>query len=93
VFSATIALRGATKLRAGSVGALAIVGDVDVEFGDWVVGDADGVVIVPGAQLEDVIAAGRARAQKESRMFEQLRSGKTTLELLDLDAKPISVTL
>jgi 4-hydroxy-4-methyl-2-oxoglutarate aldolase len=92
VFSATIALRGATKLRPGSVGAPAKVGDVDVELGDWIVGDSDGVTVVPSAQLDDVIAAGRARAQKESRMFEQLRAGKTTLELLDLDPGPIAVT-
>src|SRR3954468_21374545 len=93
VFSATIALRGATKLRPGSVGAPATVGDVDVALGDWIVGDADGVTVVPLAQLEDVIASGRARAQKESRMFEQLRDGQTTLQLLDLDPAPVTVTL
>jgi 4-hydroxy-4-methyl-2-oxoglutarate aldolase len=93
VFSSTIALRGATKLRPGTVGATATVGDVDVALGDWIVGDADGVTVVPAAQLEDVIAAGRARAQKESRMFEQLRDGKTTMELLDLDAAPVTVSL
>ena len=64
VFSSTIALRGATKLRPGTVGAPATVGDVEVAQGDWVVGDADGVTIVPGDQLADVIAAGRARAQR-----------------------------
>src|SRR4051794_14147523 len=79
VFSSTIALRGATKLRPGAVGQPASVGDVEVELGDWVVGDADGVTVVPGAQVEDVIASGRARAQKESHMFDQLRAGKTTL--------------
>src|SRR3954452_22069694 len=93
VFSSTIALRGATKLRPGSVGAPATVGDVDVELGDWIVGDADGVTVVPGGLVDDVIAAGRARAQKESRMFEQLRAGQTTLQLLDLDPAPVTVTL
>ncbi|MDQ1520149.1 MAG: 4-hydroxy-4-methyl-2-oxoglutarate aldolase, partial [Actinomycetota bacterium] len=42
VFSTGIALPGATKDRAGSVGATARVGDVDVHRNDWVVGDRDG---------------------------------------------------
>jgi 4-hydroxy-4-methyl-2-oxoglutarate aldolase len=93
VFSSTIALRGATKLRDGTVGATANVGDVDVSLGDWVVGDADGVTIVALEKLDDVLAAGRARAQKESHMFEQLKAGRTTIDLLDLDPTPITVTL
>ncbi len=93
VFSATIALRGATKLRAGSVGEPALVGGVEVALGDWVIADADGVTIVPGATIEDVIAEGRSRAQKETRMFEQLQAGATTIELLELDPSPVSVSL
>jgi 4-hydroxy-4-methyl-2-oxoglutarate aldolase len=92
-FSSTIALRGASKLRPGTVGAPAKVGGVDVELGDWVVADVDGVTIVPGGTVDDVIAEGRARAQKESHFFEQLRAGSTTVELLDLDTSPVTVTL
>jgi 4-hydroxy-4-methyl-2-oxoglutarate aldolase len=86
VFSTTIALRGATKNRPGSIGTAVRVGDVAVEPGDWVVGDADGVVIVPAAALEAVLEAGRGRAAKEDGFFRQLREGSTTLDLLGLDA-------
>ena len=92
-FSSTVALRGATKLRPGTVGTPSTVGDVLVELGDWVVADVDGVVIVPRDAIEDVIAAGRARAQHESRYFEQLTAGATTVEILHLDASPITVSL
>ena len=85
VFSTGIALPGATKQQEGSVGLPVVVGDVDVHLGDWVVGDVDGVTVVPGGDLEAVLAAGQARAQKEEGFFEALRSGATTLELLDLD--------
>ncbi len=47
VFSATIALPGATKLARGAVGAPTTVAGVPVSAGDWVVGDVDGVVVVP----------------------------------------------
>jgi 4-hydroxy-4-methyl-2-oxoglutarate aldolase len=89
VFSALVALPGATKTLAGSVGKRATVGDIEVVSGDWIVGDRDGVVVVPGDARDDVLAAGRARAAKEATMFEALRAGKTTLELLDLDPSPI----
>lgn len=85
VFSTTIALRGATKTQPGRVGDTASVGDVEVTVGDWVVGDADGVTVVPVGTLTEVMKAGRARADKESRMFDALRSGRTTIELLALD--------
>jgi len=89
VFSTMTALRGATKNRPGSIWMPITCGGVPVEPGDWVVGDADGVVIVPGASLREVIDAGRARAAKEDGMFRALWEGRTTVELLDLDPTPI----
>ena len=89
VFATMVALRGATKNRAGSVGGPVTVGDVEVEKGDWIVGDADGVTVVSAATLPTVLAAGRVRAAKEERYFSALRSGATTLKLLDLDDSPV----
>lgn len=89
VFSTTIALRGATKTEPGSVGSPVVVGDVHVELGDWVVGDADGVAVVPGDTFEEVLAAARARADKEAVLFAQLSEGRSTVELLGLDTSRI----
>ncbi len=89
VFSTMIALRGATKQEPGNVGGAAMVGDVEVAAGDWIVGDADGVTVVPHAHLDDVLGAGRARAEKEEHFFQELRAGRTTLQLLSLDDAPI----
>jgi 4-hydroxy-4-methyl-2-oxoglutarate aldolase len=89
VFSTMIALRGATKQEPGSVGGTAIVGEVEVALGDWIVGDADGVTVVARSHLDDVLAAGRARADKEAKFFEELKRGRTTMQLLSLDDAPI----
>jgi len=89
VFSTMIALRGATKQEPGRIGGPAIVGDVEVVRGDWIVADADGVTVVSSVHLDDVLAAGRARAEKEEHFFAELRAGRTTLQLLSLDDAPI----
>jgi 4-hydroxy-4-methyl-2-oxoglutarate aldolase len=89
VFSAGIALTGATKEMPGSVGRPVVVGDVEVEAGDWIVGDADGVVVVSVAELDAVLAAADARTAREAKLFDDLRAGGTTIDLLGLDPSPI----
>jgi 4-hydroxy-4-methyl-2-oxoglutarate aldolase len=90
VFSAAVALTGATKSQPGTVGDTALIGDVTVSAGDWIVGDVDGVAVIPRDRLEAVIVAGRAREEKEAGFFAALESGTTTVELLDLEASLIS---
>jgi 4-hydroxy-4-methyl-2-oxoglutarate aldolase len=90
VFATTVALAGASKEFPGSVGAPVTVGGARVSAGDWVVGDADGVVVVPKAGFDDVLSAARARAEKEAHMFEALRAGESTIELLGLDGSQIA---
>ena len=91
VFSSGIALTGATKVNTGTVGATATVGDVEVQAGDWVVGDVDGVVVVAAANSAAVLQAALAREVKETDMFASLKAGATTVELLGLDASLIEV--
>ncbi|HTZ08902.1 MAG TPA: hypothetical protein VMB72_07510 [Acidimicrobiales bacterium] len=89
VFSSTVALRGAAKEAPGTVGGAVTVGDVSVGFGDWLVGDGDGVAVVPAERLAEVVLAGRGREAKERAMFAALRAGSTTIELLGLDPSPV----
>jgi len=89
VFSTGVALPGATKELPGAAGGTAEVGDVRVQTGDWLVADADGVTVVAATELDDVLAAGTARAEREQALFAAIRDGKTTVELLDLDPTTI----
>ncbi len=89
VFAATIALRGASKNQPGAVNIPIRCGGASIVRGDWVVGDADGVVIVPGEHLDAVIQEAATRAQKEAAMLEALRGGKTTIKLLKLDTSVV----
>lgn len=90
VFASTIALRGATKDQPGAVSIPIRCGGASVARGDWLVGDADGVVVVPGDSLSDVLDAADQRDRREAVMFEELASGSTTtIELLGLDASSV----
>jgi 4-hydroxy-4-methyl-2-oxoglutarate aldolase len=89
VFSTGVALPGATKERRGAIGGWAEIGDVTVHTGDWLVGDADGVTVIPAARLDDVLAAGQTRVDRERALFDELRAGRTTVELFGLDTSPI----
>ena len=91
VFSTMVALRGATKTRPGNVGGAVTVGDVEVHRGDWIVGDSDGVAVIPAVRLDEVVAAAEQRALTEQRLFVALRAGNTTVDLLQLDAAEIDV--
>lgn len=89
VFASTIALRGASKDQPGAVNVPIRCGGAALVRGDWVVGDADGVVVVPGEHLDTVLQQAADRTQKEKAMLEALRGGKTTIKLLKLDTSAV----
>jgi regulator of RNase E activity RraA len=56
------------------------IGLVRIEPGDWVVGDEDGVVVVPQAVAEQVLAEAEEKAQTESAIRAAVREGMLPLE-------------
>ncbi len=91
VFASTIALRGASKNQPGAVNVPIRCGGASLVRGDWVVGDADGVVVVPGEHLDTVLEQAALRTRNERAMLESLRGGKTTVKLLKLDTTPVRI--
>jgi 4-hydroxy-4-methyl-2-oxoglutarate aldolase len=61
----------------GVVGAAVTLGDVHVEPGDVVVGDADGVVIVPAGRLRQVLDRLAAVRAAEARTIKLVEQGAT----------------
>lgn len=56
------------------------VGAVRIEPGDWIVGDDDGVVVVPGAIAESVLVEAERKAATESEIRAAVRKGMPPLE-------------
>ena len=59
------------------------IGTVRVEPGDWVVGDEDGVVIVPAKVAEEVLVAAEAKVGTENLVRDAVRDGMTPLDAFD----------
>lgn len=57
-----------------------VVGSVRIEPGDWVVGDDDGVVVVPQAIAESVLTEAEEKAATESEIRLAVRDGMPPLE-------------
>lgn len=77
--------RGLTPLGArpagwGEVGVPLRTGDIEVRTDDWIVADADGVVLIPKAQLAEVIKRAEAIAGAEAACFERVRGGASLLD-------------
>jgi 4-hydroxy-4-methyl-2-oxoglutarate aldolase len=83
VFARGLSIRGTRKdpRASGALRQPISIGDVAVEPGDLVVGDRDGIVVVPRARAREVIELGRERERREAEIMERLREGETTLEI------------
>lgn len=88
VFSRNVCIQGTGKRNdgAGSLGQSVRIGNVVAHTGDLLVADADGVVILPLAQVEQIIHAGVERETKELEIVERLKLGERTLDMYHLPA-------
>ncbi|MCA8272647.1 dimethylmenaquinone methyltransferase [Burkholderia sp. AU30280] len=84
VFTRGISMRGTIKASAPSVGQPLSFAGTPVAAGDLVVADDDGVLVIPMAHVERTLTQGQARADKEARMMDALRAGRSTLDLMGL---------
>jgi 4-hydroxy-4-methyl-2-oxoglutarate aldolase len=85
VFSRNNSVRGTRKLVRGVLGVEVRVGGVGVRPDDTVVGDADGVVVLPAEIAAAVVAQADLRVSQEQEIIRRLRAGETTLDLYQLD--------
>jgi 4-hydroxy-4-methyl-2-oxoglutarate aldolase len=85
VYAAGLSIRGTDKQPHSAP----MVDEIDfgscvVRRGDVIVGDEDGLVVVPAAEADEVFAAGAAREEKEADHIRRLRAGERTLDLMGL---------
>ena len=84
VFTRHVTPRGPSSFDRGTVNDVIAMGGVKVAPGDIVLGDDDGVVIVPRDEAEAKIDAALARVAAEAGWEKELLAGRTTLEVFNI---------
>ncbi len=87
VFSSGLCIKGTAKKFDGE-GALAApitIGSIIINHGDLVLGDNDGLVIIPANLIEEAIEKSSQRKSKEEATKKRLRSGETTMAIYGWD--------
>lgn len=77
----------ATKL--GKVGGRVQMADVQVNHGDIVLGDDDGVVVCSFDELEEWLPAAEAIVETESGILRRIRSGQSLIDILAEQQHPL----
>lgn len=52
------------------------IGGISINPGDWVIGDDDGVIVVPPSEIEAVIASAEASIRMEKRIMARIKAGE-----------------
>lgn len=87
LFSRGFCIKGTTKDPEGTLDETITIGETSVNPGDIIVGDRDGVVVIPKDRLKEAIEKSKAREEKEAIVRAQLNEGKTSLQIYGWDEK------
>jgi 4-hydroxy-4-methyl-2-oxoglutarate aldolase len=86
VFSSGLCIHGTSKATLGTINHPISCGGVLVYPGDLILGDDDGLVVIPESQAEDILQAALIREEKETKVKEKLRNGHSLFELYGYQA-------
>lgn len=82
VFATGLSLRGSTKGQPGETGVDIIIGDIVIRPGDFVCGDSDGVVVIPGEDVDAVITKAKSLQAEEQSRSDRIKAGVPLADIL-----------
>jgi 4-hydroxy-4-methyl-2-oxoglutarate aldolase len=81
IFARGFCIRGTSKSVPGLINHPTVFGGIVVQPGDLILGDDDGLVTIPRAEVESVLEKALQRVEAEIKKSDQLRSGISSVEL------------
>jgi 3-hexulose-6-phosphate synthase/6-phospho-3-hexuloisomerase len=69
----------------GEIGVTIQCGGAVVSPGDWIVSDEDGIVVIPGARLEDTLQVAEKLRRVERQIYRLVKQGSDLAKLLRYD--------
>lgn len=87
VWSRAVHAQGTVKATPGCVNVPVVCAGATIDPGDVVIGDDDGVCVVPRLTAEAVVKAGRAREEKEAATRKRLAAGEIGLDIYGMRDK------
>jgi 4-hydroxy-4-methyl-2-oxoglutarate aldolase len=85
VFCAGISIKGTTKAVPGKINNPITFEGMIVNPGDIVVGDNDGVVVIPPGEATKLLEAARAKEKAEAEIIAKIKAGSSTMDLLGIN--------
>lgn len=86
VFSRHVTPRGPSSMELGSVNETVVFGGISVSPHDIVIGDDDGIVVMPHGLARELLAPCQARVAAEVGWQARLAEGKSTIEVFKIPA-------
>jgi 4-hydroxy-4-methyl-2-oxoglutarate aldolase len=87
VFSRGLCIKGTGNQGEGTLREPIVMGNCIVNQGDIIVGDRDGVVVIPQNRVAEAIEKAYARERKEENVRIELRKGLNSLQIYSWDKK------
>lgn len=84
IYCRGVAPSGPHKGWQGNINIPVACGGVVIQPGDIIAGDDDGIVVVPLAKAEEVLAEAHERLAKEEEWYKRIAAGETTVDILGL---------
>jgi 4-hydroxy-4-methyl-2-oxoglutarate aldolase len=82
VFSRSVSMKATVKRTFGQINVPIVCAGVPVWPGDLVVGDQDGVVVIPARKIAPTLRAANEREEHEVQVMSRLEKGELTLDIL-----------
>jgi regulator of RNase E activity RraA len=90
IFARGVVPRGPHKGYGGTIDGPVSVGCVTIQPGDLLIGDDDGVAVVPLASINAVLKEVQRIEARETQMLDAIRAGKTSAEVVGVAMPPVS---